>query len=649
LPLEFRSAGFAPEPWLPEDCLSFLVFISWQMLYAHFNEKLCALASGAGLGAPEWNDIFPSSPGAVLPQEQWFSSLSRLKLGKILPAARALDTLSPDSGAVRPAAGSGSNNWVVARGADGMPLLANDPHLGIVLPATWYFCHLDCPSSPGFPEGIHAAGASVAGCPGVAIGRNGSVAWGFTSAMIDAADILILRVDPRDPLRYQVGGQERVMTREDVVLAVRGAGTLSLPLYNTVLGPAITAVEPGVEAVAVLRWFGTIPEQMLQDHTLRGLISFFTAGSAHQLLEAGVDWKWLSWNILAADTAGRIGWRTCGAAPVRRGYSGRLPADGSSGADWTGFLPYDALPHRLDPPEGWLATANQKTTENGAEAPLSYVWYGPHRHQRIAEALAAMRSPGIADFARLHADVHSLQADILVPRILAHSVEDPLAREAREILAGWDREVRTDSAGAALFESFLRELDVALLSGRFGDGVSLYSSARSGWTLADVILDRPGSPLWNGKGGPREAVERCLVSAMAVLEKRLGNNRRLWRWGRLHRYAFRHPGATSALLERLINPDALEAPGDCNTVNVAWCRTGRGSFDVTVIPSLRMIVPLADPDGMRIIGPLGQSGQPGHPHYDDMLTEWAAGRYVTLPMGRRAVEETVRDRLILAP
>jgi penicillin amidase len=134
---------------------------------------------------------------------------------------------------------------------------------------------------------------------------------------------------------------------------------------------------------------------------------------------------------------------------------------------------------------------------------------------------------------------------------------------------------------------------------------------------------------------------------MSFLSRRLGRNKRRWSWGRLHRHVFRHPLSVSPLRARLLNPESLPASGDSTTVNVAWCMPGLGNYDVTANPSMRMIVTLGDPDGMLIIGPLGQSGQPGHPHYDDMSTLWAKGCYLPLPMGRKAVEALAKERLTL--
>jgi penicillin amidase len=332
---------------------------------------------------------------------------------------------------------------------------------------------------------------------------------------------------------------------------------------------------------------------------------------------------------------------------VRHGYSGRLPGDGSAGADWKGFLPYDEMPHLFDPPEGFIVTANHKSTGERSPHPLSYYWERPYRYERITALLCGMTSPTLEDFRRLQADTRSVAADHLLDKALAFEFRDPGAREAAELLRGWNREVSADSRGAAVFEAFLVSLERALTDRKLGPEIGHYVNARM-YGIVDVALDRPESPWW-GNEEPRAVVERALAAAMGMLGERLGRRRAGWSWGRLHRYAFRHPGATSPITRLLLNPRARPAGGDCSTVNVAWFHFPSGSLDATVIPSMRMIVPLGDIDGMRVSLPLGQSGQPGHPHYDDLTDTWARCELVPLPLSRGAVEKIARDRLALEP
>lgn len=648
LPLEFRSMGFSPEPWTGEDALNFLVYLAWNLSFAPLATKLFALVRGKDLSPREWDDLFPSSPGERLPPDPYFDSLAKLRLGALHPGILAVhremnepwDARTLGTRILASSPGGGSNSWAVARGADGKPMLANDPHLGIGLPAVWYHCHLHAP-------GIDAAGASVAGCPGIVIGRNPRVAWGFTNVMLDAIDILLFRVDPADPGRYRIGERWHLLEREELRVGLPKGRAVTIPLYRTIHGPVVTAVERGVEAVAVLKWYGTLPEDRRADRTFRILPALLGATTAADAIEAGRSVSWISQNLLAADVDGHIAWHVTGAAPVRHGATGRLPADGSAGADWKGFLPYESLPHLVDPPQGFIVTANQKSTDERSPQPLSYSWDRPYRYQRITALLRGMAAPTPEDFRRLQADTRSGTADRVLDRVLAFEFRDSRAREAADLLRGWDRNASADSRGAAVFEAFLVSLERELTARKLGPELGLYLNARL-CGIVDVALERPESPWW-GSEEPRAVVERALASAMELLGERLGRRRAGWRWGCLHRYVFRHPGATSPLARLLLNPRPRPAHGDCSTVNVSWYHPACGSFDATVIPSLRVIVPLGDVDGMRISLPLGQSGQPGHPHYDDLTDVWRRCELVPLPLTRGAVEKIARDRLVLAP
>jgi penicillin amidase len=472
----------------------------------------------------------------------------------------------------------------------------------------------------------------------------------MTNVMVDAVDILMLRVDPRHPARYRMGDKEEQMQKEDVVIALPKGKSVTFPLYTTHRGPAITGVTEGVEAVATLRWWGTLPEGTIKDRTFGGVIACMKARNVAEVLEAGRGWSYVSQNLLAADDGGHIGWHATGAIPVRSGYSGRVPADGSAGADWSGFVPYDSLPHRIDPPEGWLATANYRPCDGETGRPLSYSQCGPYRYERIVSLLAKKASPGVEDFRRMQMDTHSGQADRLLPLLLSRPFVDEKAREAVGILGAWDHELTAESAAAAVFEVFLVQLEKQLLADLGSEDFFLYVNAKL-YGMVDEILQRPQSPLWKLPGSidPVVKMERALVETMEFCARRMGPNPRHWSWGRIHRYAAHHPGSTSRVLSMLLDPPAWPAPGDGNTINAAWSVPAAGSFEVTTIPSMRMIASLGDPDGLLMIGPLGQSGQPGHPHYDDMMRPWREGALAPIPLSRAGVEKVARDVLVLSP
>jgi acyl-homoserine lactone acylase PvdQ len=278
---------------------------------------------------------------------------------------------------------------------------------------------------------------------------------------------------------------------------------------------------------------------------------------------------------------------------------------------------------------------------------VSFYWTGPYRHERIAALLRGIAAPTPEDIRLLQMDTHSSAAERMLPRVLAWDYTAAGAREAAELLRAWDRRVEADSCGAAVFEAFLVCLERGLTQPVLGADAVLYFKARV-FGVADVALERPHSRWWRGEE-PRVVVERALAAAVGLLEERLGRRRAGWRWGRLHRYLFLHPGARGSVARLLLNPRPRPARGDSNTVNVSWYSLGRGTFDATTVPSQRMVVPLGDIDGMRVIMPLGQSGQPGHRHYDDMTDRWVRGDLVPLPLSRGAVEKIAKDRLVLEP
>jgi len=644
LPLEFRTLDFQPEPWGAEDVFSYGIFLAW-LLETNYLEELLALQIAGTIDADAWNLLFPSSPGARLPTETFFDWAKDLTIAPLHPAAMAFyDAFSPSH-----TGGGGSNNWAVAEGAEGAPILASDPHLPVTVPSPWYFCRLNAP-------GIDLAGASLAGFPGIVIGHNGRVAWGLTNVETDCLDLFVLKVDPRHPTRYHVGDRVLEMEKETVEIPLPGGELRKLPLYQTIFGPVITQVSEGSEAVAALKWYGTLPEGELRDTMSKLFLHLLAARDMEEALEAGKYYKTLGQNLLAADVQGHIGFHATGAVPRRSGYSGRVPADGSSGRmDWIGFKEYDSLPSCIDPEEGWLATANNRTVPADSPDQPTYSWCAPYRYQRIAELLAGLHHPSVEDFQRIQMDYHSLQAERLLPRILSFSYSNPDALTAVDILARWDHLLSANSAGAAVFQVFLSEWTKLLLEDDLGAHLDQYYLASFiGYAVQDVILDHLDSPLWDRTETPqRESAAGILETALAgtiqKLRRAYGADVDNWRWGKLHTLTHHHSGATGWFSRLLFDRGPYPIGGDGNTVNATvFSRTDEG-FDVLVYPSARIIMPLRDLDATVIIGPMGQSGQPGHRHYDDLNALWEEGGFIPFPYSRDLIEARAKSMLILEP
>lgn len=638
LPLECRVLRLRPRPWTVEDALSNFVLFSWG-LATNYAQELFALRIMKDLPLKSWNALFPASPGATLPPDRYFEDLRRLDTGRLLAAARAFLVPSPPPG-------SGSNAWAVAAGADGRPLLANDPHLAASVPQLWYFCHLRTP-------GLNVAGASVAGTPGILIGRTHGLAWGLTNVMADYTDLFVVRLDPQDPHRYIVAGQSLAMEEEILTIPLRRR-SVERSVWHTRYGPVITSLRRGAEAAVVLKWYGTLPAGSLQDRSPGAVLAINRAQSVDEMMEAAAGVSVLGLNLVAADSSGHIALQALGAVPLRRGYSGRLPADGSSGAmDWEGFLSAEAMPRLVDPAAGRLANANQRLPAvEGVD--LSHSWCSPYRYRRIVSVLSGLQSPAeIEDFRQLQLDVRSLQAERLLPRILSFDYQDPRAREAAALLAGWDRSVRADSDAAALWELFVTAWLRLLIEDELGADTAAYLDLASVFhSLQDEILVRPSS-LWDRrntrrKESPREILELALVRALEELEERLGPRGPSWQWGALHSRAYEHPGSVLGLLTRRLNRGTYPADGDNETVRATGFLPGRDDYKVMWHSSMRMIAAPGE-SSLLIMGPMGQSGQPGYRHYDDMIGPWQRGELLRLELEENAPGGDTTAELILTP
>ena len=644
LPLEFRSLKLTPEPYTVEELGATIPVNAW-FLQTNYIEELIAVLDRETLNQDKWNELFASSPGAGLPREEFFERFRGVRIAPLLPAALAFwPALAPLSG--------GSNSWVTANGPGGKPLLANDPHLDTSVPQVWYFCHLHCPT-------VNVAGASMPGLPGIVIGRNERVAWSMTNLMTDCTDLYVLRVDPEHPTRYHAAGKILEMESRSETIRIAGGREREITIYDTVHGPVITEVAPGIQAVLALKWYGTLPGERFEDTSLRALLALPRAGNAAQFALAARGVASVGQNLVFADADGRIGKYATGRIPRRRGYSGRLPADGSGDCDWEGFVPPEENPLETDPAAGRIVTANHKSTGSDYPYPVSYSWTAPYRYERISELLEALPEPEVEDFLRLQMDEYSKRAEHLLPTLLGFDYHVPAAREAAALLGAWDRNLDARSIGGTVFQVFLVAFSRVLLA----DTLKRSLPAFLAWmpfmyTAPDRLLDarsRGSSPEASHLLGERplaQVCEQALVESVELLEENLGRSRRRWRWGALHRYVYRHPGAVGALSSWLLNRGPYPAGGSASTVNAAnfnpaWGGRSEKSFEVTTIPSLRMVTSLADPDRTVIMGPMGQSGRPGLRHYADMIRPWMRGQATPLPLTRRGAESIAVSRTVL--
>ena len=630
-PLEFQLAGFAPEPWTPEVCL--LRHASWAVTGNVGSEVERALLVRE-VGAELVDELLPVDPPKRL---EIPDGLDLAGIGpEILAGAEEMNR--------QVSFREGSNNWVVSggRSATGNPLLANDPHRAIQLPSLRWLVHLVGP-------GWNVIGAGEPALPGIAAGHNDRVAFGFTVVGIDQQDLYVEETNPENPDEVRYDGRWEAMRVERETIRVKGGQPVEVELRFTRHGPVLREDRARHRAYA-LRWVGGEPGTA----GYLGGLSLDRARDGRELRQALERWKVPSENLLYADVDGNIGWQVAGLTPIRKGWDGLLPAPGDGRFEWQGFLPASELPAAFNPPEGLIATANHNILPPGYPHTLGYEWGSPERYQRILMALRAAdgRKLTVEDFERLQHDTLSLPAQRLI-RVLAQvrsgGPVDEMLRPWVDRLLRWNADLGKDSAEAAVYELWLPELPGVVFQPKLPEAVWKVLGPAVG---PDSALDaiETASPRWFGEGkAGRAARDAALLQALgAALKKageRLGADPARWRWGSLHVTPFRHALSTDEARGSLLDLPSVERGGDGWTVNAS----AGSDFKAVHGASFREILDVADWDRSVATSVPGQSGQPGSPHYGDLLPLWADGRYFPLLFSREQVEKQSTDKLVLEP
>jgi penicillin amidase len=674
------ATGYAPErveAWTPVHSLAWAKAMAWD-LGSNLNDELIGARLVALLGPERAAELMPEPPAdnpVILPE---FVYPSGEAAGGGGPMARSLSQpgLALQRGGSLDS-GIGSNNWTLAgsRTETGAPILANDPHLGPQMPALWYLIGLHCqPVTADCPYQV--AGYSLPGDPGVIIGFNNRIAWGVTNNYPDVQDVVIERLNASSPDRYEVEGEfvpfEEVRQEQ---LGVLGRAPESLTVRVTRHGPlihdplvyedaamlisetvTIGDVTLGPEYGLALRWTALQPGTLFES-----VLALNRAQTFDQFRDALRLWDVPSQNFVYADVDGNIGYQMPGRVPIRTGYDGTLPVPGWDGQQtWTGFVPFDDLPYQLNPARGYVITANQPVVAG----PTPYAITGNaadmgYRGARITALIEADPLLSVDDVARIQADNYNSNAEVMLPYVLALEVDDPAVRAAQQQLASWDRQMQRDSAPAAIYASLYRALVRAMFDETLPPDL-WPSGGDNTWAMLAQLLPQPENAWW-GPAGRDEALRAALTAGVAYLRDRLGDDPNEWRWGRLHQTVLRNRtlGRSGvAPIEALLNRGPYATSGGSSIVNATSFNLaceGRtpvpcsNPFEVTNLPSMRMIVDLSDLDNTRVIHTTGQSGHTASRHYADMAGPWAAIEFLRMPFSRAAVEAATTDRLYLNP
>lgn len=641
LPVEFHLLGYEPAPWTARD--SVLVgYAMSQDLSTSFQDKLNREAVVAHLSPEQQSDLYPigswrdhppaggnpdlkePTPFLEIPLD---ASQSSVRTPEHVEDLHRVTTTLADYVSQYRCDGcmAGSNNWVVsgAHTASGHPLLANDPHLALNLPDIWYTADLESGS-------FHATGVTLPGLPFIMIGHNQHIAWGFTNSEADVQDVYIETVQ-RDQYRGQDGAWHPLAYRDETIRVHHGLNEhlhIAFTQHGGVRTPIISPLYPKETRSLALRW--SIYDTADND------IPFGKVDAATNWLEflsAFERFQGPAQNAVYADDQGHIGYHLVGRIPVRgdaQNPSGLSPVPVATGTyEWSSYLPFSELPLVYDPPGGVLATANARITADDYAHSISLDWASPYRNERIWKVLnnSSHLTPG--DMQTLQLDVLS-EFDQTLGQRIAYAVDhahtpSKKARQAADLLRGWNGEATTDAPEPNLVAATVDALWPMLLQPHLGDAASLYTWRERSYVLENLVANAPARWLPAQYTNWNDLLTAALEKGME--QKHAPSNLATWKWGETNRVHLQHPIFAASRILRLfagapIGTGSQAIPGTVNTVRVG--RKDHGA-------SMRFVDDPMDPDHASMILVTGESGNPASGWYLDQFPLWLNGKTLTLP------------------
>jgi penicillin amidase len=607
---EFLVLG-APEPWQAQDSLLWAKTMGlW--LSMNWRQELARQGLAGRVPASLLDQLWPRQPGVPAPDAM------NEPATRFAEAASRLASVLPHFPAPYTMPESASNEWAVdgRHSANGAPLLAGDPHLAFGFPGIWYLARIDTP-------GRVLAGGTAPGVPFLVLGRNGKIAWTFTTTGADVQDIFV--ETPAGPGEYQTpDGPKPFVVREERI-KVRGQADVVLMVRETRHGPVISDLDKPDGPIMAVAMGNLQPD----DAAAAGLLALNRATSVQEAGAAAAGITSPVQNLLVAD-AKTIGLFVTGRVPIRKAGDGTAPVPGDGSHDWVGWASGDQLPHSVSPESGRLVNANEPVWSSDFAVFMGRDTFGDWRAKRIREMLQRSGRLTPADFAAMQADVVNGFARQVLPVLLA---VNGASEKAVGLLRGWDGSAVMDSPAPLIFNAWMDAFYTAVLR-------HAGLTAGVGSPVSDFVASvlTPAGAHWCD-GDCTALLRDSLASAMKELSGRFGDDPSTWRWGDAHQAVFAHPLLRGIPVLGSMTTVSIPSPGDDNTVD----RGGPNAvFQSVHGAAYRGVYDLADLDRSLFMITPGQSGNPLSGHARDFAIRWRDGATITLGPVAATVSGTVR-------
>jgi penicillin amidase len=650
--LEFKLAGIKPSRWTLADSLTILYYMGWASA-ANIESEIVAQMLVEKLGPAKAPEIFPininpddeSGTGADSAHLNFQNASLNLKFDKNLLSYLKDDRLK-----------IGSNNWATSSdlSSGAMPIVANDTHQNAtILPGPWYPCGL-------ILSDLRAVGATIPGFGGMVVGRNDYIALGATNAYGDTQDLYIETVDPDNPDNYLEGSasipfeviEETIKIKDKAASGGHRKETIKIRLTRR--GPVISGVIAGLKTnkVITVRWSGF--EVMAPSVGLERILKCRTVEEIRRALE---NLNQVALNVVFADSEGNIGWQTTGKLPIRTQGEGLVPYVVKDSTDnWTGWIPWEDMPHAVNPERGWLGTCNQLTVDRNY--PYHYTTHASptYRYRRLIELMDAPGKKSVDDHWAFQRDALNLMARTIAPIMTRVLLAHGDTQKMGQVLAEWDYVDSPDKPAPTVFQSVYREFALLVYTDELGD--DLARTMLNNWSfwqerLQKMVLEN-NSPWFdnvktaNKKETRDDLFYQAALNAGKDLASKLGNDPAQWLWGKVHGHEFVSPIRLSGVGKEWLGGGSHPASGSFETLYRGIYEFNE-PYKVTISASIRMVADLADPDKILAVLPGGVAGRQFDPHTTDQVESFMNGNKVYWWFSDKAIREHTQHTLTLSP
>ena len=641
LPVEYRITRLEPEPWQPWDGLT--AYKVRHISMGVFESKVWRARMVREMGPEAAGKLFPGfEPGYLMILPPGSTSPGPLDEGlkELAEGAAGLNHLNEMD--------SGSNSWVLsgAETATGKPILAGDSHRALDTPSAYYQNQVACPE-------FDVVGLSFPGVPGFPhFGHNGRVSWSVTHTAADYQDLYVERFQDG---KYLYKDRWLDAETHDETIKVRDGTDVHTKVTVTQHGPVIAGY-PDQGSGLAFKYTATERASTWPEILWRML----RVENSKELVDSMSGWVDPCNNLLFADIHGNMGYLCRGRIPIRSRVNGWLPVPGWMGEhEWEGDIPFDELPVSINPPEGYIATANNRPVGDDYPHYIAIDFTPEFRVRLVTEGLKSLHRPTAEDMEQVHAQRVSIPALAYLGVVKQIDPKDAAIKVAKDLLLDWNGEMNANQVQPTIYsamrDAMLKEVLETNLTEKLAydawhpadRGLGSFSNRLKARLVAMIEQD-DRSLLPEGDTWPT-AVARALSKAVATLSERLGGDMGQWQWERVHQARPKHNlSAAFPELAELLDPPAVPSSGDGDTP----LQGGYSPANPATVTSLSVARYSYDPsdwENSLWVVPLGSSGHPGSPHYADQSETWRQVKMIPMGYDWGRIEASCETKQTLEP